>query len=112
MKEVIFLTIVIILLFLSGCSNTVIEGRNLFAKCLTENDVVMYGTEWCPHCKNQKSLFGESFLSVNYIDCDEERQKCIDAGIKGYPTWVIGGKLYPGMQKLETLGRLGGCSVE
>ena len=30
-----------------------------FAKCLASKDVVVYGAYWCPHCQNQKKLFGE-----------------------------------------------------
>ena len=35
-------------------------GEVSLAQCLTEKEVIMYGTEWCSHCKNQKAMFGES----------------------------------------------------
>ena len=28
----------------------------------------MYGTEWCPHCQDQKRAFGTSFKYVQYIN--------------------------------------------
>jgi len=69
----------------------------------------MYGTEWCPHCKTQKALFGSSFDSVNYVDCDLNSQECQIQGITGYPTWKFEGKSYSGVQSLEKLAALTSC---
>jgi len=77
-----------------------------FSKYMTEQGVVMYGTEWCPHCKNQKKLFGSSFQYIDYIDCDKNRQECLSAGVQGYPTWKINSQNYPGEQSLERLAQL------
>ncbi len=79
------------------------------AQCLTDNDVKMYGTEWCSYCKKQKELFGDSFELIDYIDCDKDPSACKAAGITGYPTWVIDGDNYAGVQPLERLARLSGC---
>ena len=83
-----------------------------FAKCLTENNATMYGTEWCSHCKAQKALFGKSFKYVNYVDCDKYDTECLKAGINGYPTWKINEKDYQGEQSLERLSALTGCSIK
>lgn len=80
-----------------------------FAKCLTENGMIMYGTEWCGYCKKQKELFGDSFEFVNYIDCDKEADICSVEGIRGYPTWKINGESYPGVKSFEMLESLSGC---
>lgn len=80
-----------------------------FAECLTEKGIVMYGTDWCPHCKEQKALFGKSFSFVDYRNCDFSKEECDAAGIKGYPTWVIDGKKHPGVQTIEELSTLSGC---
>lgn len=82
-----------------------------FAQCLTDKGAVMYGTEWCPHCKDQKALFGNSFDKVNYVDCDDNRQMCLDAGVEGYPTWTINGENYAGTQALSTLAEVSGCAL-
>jgi len=82
-----------------------------FADCLNEKGVVMYGTDWCPHCKNQKSLFGNSFKKVNYVNCDYNNEECLLNGVQGYPTWKISGNNYPGVQSLEKLSALSGCSL-
>ncbi len=61
-----------------------------FAKCLTEKGAVMYGADWCPHCKDQKAAFGNSFQYIKYVECPDNTKLCIDKGIQGYPTWIIG----------------------
>ena len=82
-----------------------------FAKCLTENNAAMYGTEWCTHCKDQKALFGKSFKYVTYIDCDRNKAICTSRGVKGYPTWIIGNESYPGTQQLYALSKLSKCDI-
>jgi glutaredoxin len=83
-----------------------------FAKCLTEKGVKMYGTDWCKYCQMQKRLFGSSFKYINFVDCDENRQECIAAGVNAYPTWRINGKNYVGLQQLVTLSQLSGCELK
>jgi thiol-disulfide isomerase/thioredoxin len=81
------------------------------ASCLTEKKFTMYGTEWCPHCKSQKDLFGADFSKVPYVDCDKEAAKCTEAKITGYPTWKgTDGKAYPGTQQLDMLAQYAGCT--
>jgi glutaredoxin len=89
--------------------NVIEQGEyDEFAKYLTEEGVKMYGTEWCSHCQNQKKLFGSSFQYIDFIDCDENRQECLDAGVSGYPTWKINNQNYPGEQSFERLTQLSG----
>ena len=106
-----FLVILIISTVLSGCSKG--SGKyDGFAQCLTEKDAVMYGTEWCSHCQNQKKAFGSSFQYVYYVDCDRNKQECLDAGVRGYPTWIINGSKYSGEQPLYRLSSLTGCELK
>lgn len=83
-----------------------VQEKNDFAKYLTEQGAVMYGTEWCSHCKTQKKLFGTSFKYINYVDCDKDQEQCKNAGVSGYPTWKINNQNYPGVQTLEKLAQL------
>ena len=39
-----------------------------FAQCLRERGVTMYGADWCPHCQDQKTLFGSAFALVPYVE--------------------------------------------
>ena len=60
-----------------------------FARCLTDRQVKMYGAYWCPHCAEQKEMFGESFALAPYVECGVagDQQVCKDAGIQHFPTW-------------------------
>ncbi len=83
--------------------------HDALASCLTEKGAVMYGTDWCPHCQNQKRAFGKSFRLIDYVNCDIERAACEAAGVRGYPTWVIGEKRFEGEQPLQVLASAAGC---
>lgn len=89
-----------------------LDKTTKLAECLKEKGVIMYGTEWCGHCKNQKALFGDAFAKAAYVDCDAERQTCLDAGVRGFPTWIDAqGNQYPGTQQLDKLAEIGGCEM-
>ena len=111
MKKKILLIFMLIfaISFVYGCGQQDENGKyDTFAKALTENSVKMYGTEWCSHCKSQKELFGASFQYINYIDCDKQSEECQTAGVKGFPTWEIDERLYPGEQSFEDLSLYSG----
>ena len=72
---------------LSACPLT--ADKDAFAKCLTDKGWTMYGAVWCPHCKEQKDLFGTSFQYIKYVECPDNIQLCTDKWINGYPTWVV-----------------------
>lgn len=87
-------------------------GLDSFAKCLSDKGIVMYGAYWCPHCQNQKAMFGEAFKFIRYVECTQEPQRCIAAGIKAYPTWIFpGGVKRAGTQELEALAQLSACPL-
>ncbi|MCF7798415.1 hypothetical protein K9M74_00775 [Candidatus Woesearchaeota archaeon] len=123
--------IIIATLFLAACTTTpeiILYGTNTqttqetntkmqtttldeFAQCLTDNDATFYGAYWCSHCSNQKKTFGDAMKYVNYVECEEEKQQCINAQITAYPTWIIQGEQYLGGQTLERLSALTGCKL-
>lgn len=62
------------------------------AQCIADSGAKFYGAFWCPHCQNQKKMFGKSEKLLPYIECStangqEQLQVCTDASINGYPTW-------------------------
>ena len=62
------------------------------ATWLTDSGAKMYGAYWCPHCADQKEIFGNAFDEVEYIECSlpnrgGQTSACKEAGIKAYPTW-------------------------
>ncbi len=73
----------------------------------------MYGAYWCPHCTQQKEMFGNAIKSINYVECDPRGENakpnlCKIAKVTGYPTWEINGKQYVGVQSLEELAKSSG----
>ena len=99
-------------------SANIIESSTLgvFAKCLADSGVKMYGASWCSHCQNQKKLFGESFNEIEYIECadpansNKQAQTCTDADITGYPTWIFAdGQRLAGELTLQSLSEKSGC---
>lgn len=99
----------------TGCSSASTDAAQSYearlAEHLTEEGATMYGAFWCPHCSDQKDLFGSAVDDVPYVECDPEGedaqpQLCRDKNIKGYPTWEIDGELYPGTRSLEELAQL------
>lgn len=85
------------------------------AQCLTNKGVKMYGAYWCPHCADQKKLFGDDFKLIAYQECDDKgpggnSKICQDQDIQGYPTWKIPGvKNLEGTQSLEDLAKAANC---
>jgi uncharacterized membrane protein/glutaredoxin len=67
---------------------------------LADNDVKMYGADWCPHCQDQKALFGAAAKRLPYVECSMGSQsagqtaECRTARIVTYPTWEINGQRY------------------
>ena len=88
-----------------------------FAQCLSDKKLKMYGAYWCPHCADQKELFGSSFDKAPYIECGVKGQRaetpeCKQAGIKNFPTWEFpGGERQEGTLSLKTLSEKSGCSL-
>lgn len=90
------------------------EAEIALAEHLTATGAKKYGAFWCPHCFDQKQLFGKAaFAKVNYIECDPkgvnpQREACLAAGIQSFPTWEIDGKFYPGTKTMAELAELSG----
>jgi glutaredoxin len=78
------------------------------AQHLQATGAVMYGAYWCPYCARQKESFKEAVSLLPYVECDPagqnaQPQRCADKQIRGFPTWEIEGKLYPGQRSLQEL---------
>lgn len=96
---------------------TIDPKMDAFAQCLSDHGVKMYGAWWCPHCKEQKALFGNAFSKIPYIECSQPgsntmNQTCKDAKIEGYPTWEFkDGTRVSGQQTLLNLGKKAECTL-
>jgi hypothetical protein len=88
-----------------------------FAKCLASKQTKMYGLYWCPHCAEQKAMFGKAFQYVPYVECAikgsrELAPACSAAGVKLFPSWQFGSNPpKEGVYPLEELSDKTGCSL-
>jgi hypothetical protein len=88
-----------------------------FAKCLAANNAKMYGLYWCPHCADQKAMFGKAFRYVPYVECaikgsHELAPECKAAGVKLFPAWQFGtNKPVEGVFPMQELSDKTGCRL-
>ena len=83
-----------------------------FAKFLSANKIVMYSAYWCPHCHDQKQLFGKEateFLTV--VECAKDGKNnqyslCQTKEIEGFPSWEINNNIYSGTRNLNELAEM------
>jgi len=86
-----------------------------FAQCIKDSGTTFYGAFWCPHCQNQKAMFGKSAKLLPYVECSTpdgqgQLQVCTDKEVKGYPTWIFAdGSQLSGEVELKTLAEKTGC---
>ena len=84
------------------------------ANHLTAKGVVVYTAYWCPHCHEQKELFGRQATErLKVIECAPDGKNsqvalCASKKIEGFPTWEINGKLDSGVKPLAKLASLSG----
>lgn len=83
------------------------------AKYLGSRGAVMYGSFKCPHCNEQKEMFGSAFKYVKYIEChpkgpEADPSLCYAKGIQNFPTWEINGRYYQGAMSFGRLSDLSG----
>ncbi len=85
-----------------------------FAKFLSENNVIMFSAYWCPHCHDQKQLFGkEAVKELTVIECAKDGKNnqyefCETKGIEGFPSWEINNEIYSGVKNLNELATMTG----
>ena len=88
-----------------------------FARCLASKRAKMYGLYWCPHCIEQKQMFGDAFHYVPYVECGikgsrDESTECKIAGVKLFPSWQFDAEPpREGVLSLEALSDKTGCSL-
>ncbi len=88
-----------------------------FAQCLDNSGAKFYGAFWCPHCVDQKELFGDSEDLLPYVECAEGGKNaqpalCTAEGVKGFPTWKFAdGRTVSGVQSLEKLSEYTTCPL-
>ena len=111
--------VVVVLVFVGfGIWHRTQPGKyDAFAQCLKDKGAIFYGAFWCPHCQEQKALFGNSKDKLPYTECStpdgqQQLQGCKDAGITGYPTWILkSGERLNSVQSLAVLAEKTDCAL-
>ena len=68
------------------------------ARHLGEREIKFYGASWCPHCQQQKDIFGTAADQLPYVECaprgprGPRATECEVKEIRNYPTWIIDGR--------------------
>jgi hypothetical protein len=104
----------LILFFLILLNDSVSFGKEMkrenLTSCLRAKNVKVYGRADCGFCQKQKQMFsgiGENLeASGLYVECTGN-SAC--RSVYAYPTWVIEGRRYPGLLKIDILKRISGC---
>ncbi len=124
LKQLAGIGIVAVLLLLAisygiqGYTSTLPGKYDGLAACLADKGVMFYGAFWCPHCKDQKKLFGNSAKLLPYTECSTpdgqgQLQVCKDKNIQGYPTWIFAdGTVKNEILTPESLATAVGCPLE
>ena len=74
----------------------------------------MYSAYWCPHCHEQKELFGkDAAAKLEVIECatdgnNSQASLCQSKAIEGFPSWEINGQIDSGVKSLPKLADLSG----
>ena len=119
-KEVI--TLIIALLVIGGLiAWGVIDSKtpgkyDELAICLEEKGATFFGAFWCPHCIDQKSMFGKSADLLPYVECSTsdrgQTEECEAEGITNYPTWEFpNGERQTGAIPPNVLASLTNCPL-
>jgi uncharacterized membrane protein len=97
------------------------DAETQLAAHLKSIGATMYGSYWCPHCCEQKQLFGQTAMKdINYIECAADgpnSQADVCAAIVpevekatgekfGFPTWKINGQYHSGRKPLTELAQI------
>ena len=86
------------------------------AEHLTATGAVMYSAYWCPHCHEQKELFGrQASDQLQVVECapdgrNNQADLCRSKGLTGFPSWEINGKIDSGVKSLDDLAEMSGYS--
>jgi len=103
--------------------NTSSQAEIELARHLKQTGAKMYSAYWCPHCYDQKELFGkEAVEQLPYLECapdgkNSQTPLCKEAQARaekqleqpfGFPSWEINGRFYLGAKNLEDLANLSG----
>ncbi|TWT31439.1 peptidylprolyl isomerase [Blastopirellula retiformator] len=111
-------------------SGVELEGENIFidgqfyanvdmvalAKAITATGAKFYGAVWCPHCTEQKQIFGEGGEYLPFVEVTNPDRTLNDLGsslgITSLPTWIFAdGRREEGTLTLAEVVQFSGVTV-
>lgn len=116
---IVALILIVGTLYLLQKSTSTVGPSNLdgFTQCIANSGAKFYGAFWCPHCRDQKELFGSSVKLLPYIECSNpdglsQNDLCTKIGIQSYPTWIFkDGSQLSGTIPLANLAQKTNCTL-
>ena len=102
--------------------NTSGDAERGLAQHLKQSGAKMYASFTCPHCCEQKELFGkEALAELPYVECNpygKDAQEAVCQKVAeevqktgqnfGFPTWQVNGQFLIGRQNLDVLAKASG----
>lgn len=88
------------------------------AERLQSSGAVFYGASWCPHCQEQKEMFGAAAARLPYVECSPNGPQgaanpvCLANGVTEYPTWTFGTERHTGTLSIEELASRSGYPAQ
>ncbi len=122
-KSIIILVVILVVIIIGGIywynqsNNQPNPKVDAFAKCIKDSGAIFYGAFWCPHCQDQKKLFGNSEQYLPYVECsapdgNSQLDVCNTAKITAYPTWIFkDGSVQQGDLTFKELSAKTGCAL-
>ncbi len=114
MKKLVFLLAGFALLSIA-CERD--ATNDAFAQCINDSGAAFYGSFTCPHCADQKKMFGDSVDLLPYVECNENSKDadlaaCDANGVVKWPTWVFAdGRKEEGVLSFEELSEYTSCPL-
>jgi thiol-disulfide isomerase/thioredoxin len=114
---IVVAAIVIIAVTAGDKANTEPAENEVFAQCIADSGATFFGAFWCPHCINQKEMFGRKAAKLlPYQECStanrDQNELCKEAGIQSYPTWEFAdGSRISGEQTFFELAEKTNCPL-
>lgn len=114
---IVVAAVIIIAVTASDKSNREPDQVEIFAQCIADSGATFYGAFWCPHCNDQKDMFGrKATKALPYQECStaqrQQNSLCREEGIEGYPTWEFAdGSRQSGVMTFAELSEETGCPL-
>ncbi|MBI2449458.1 hypothetical protein HYV49_04130 [Candidatus Pacearchaeota archaeon] len=117
----VFLTLIACIVFILSVYSLTLVISNLtgysllqnsiqeFAACLSDKGVVFYIDDNCQQCEEQKKLFDNFDMNINYINCNANKYACHVDSVDFVPSFKFKEKLYKGVFSLNQIAEITGC---